>query len=110
MASPPSRLPSGAVTVAEAVQHHVTLGSLLAARRESERCMALAEPLLGDGLRQALRPGPLDAGIWVMLAAHGQAAAKARHLLPRITECLREAGLAVQEVRVRVSPVTKSLG
>jgi hypothetical protein len=67
--------------------------------------MAVARPLLGAGLGSALRPGPCEEATWVMLASHGQAASKARQLLPRIAEALQKAGLGVTEVRVRVSPL-----
>jgi len=103
-ASPPH--PPGTLAVSQALQAHVTLSALLASRRLAERCMEVARPVLGAGLSAQLRPGPCEGDTWVLLAANGQAAAKARHLLPRVSQSLQAAGVAISEVRVRVSPVS----
>ena len=90
--------------MAEALQGHETLGALLDRWRTAQRCLHAAGPVLGPALAAALRPGPLQDDCWVILADSGTAASKVRQLLPRITVTLREAGIPVSEVKVRVAP------
>jgi hypothetical protein len=96
--------PPGTRSLAEALQGHATLGALLGSWRTAQQCMQTAQPIIGSGLAGLLRPGPLQEGVWVLLADSGPAAAKARQLLPRIAAALQTRGLPVTEVKVRVSP------
>ena len=95
-----------ALSLAEALQGHATLGALLSSWRAAQECMQVARPVLGPGLAALLRPGPLQEGRWVLLADNGTAASKTRQLLPRVQAALQAKGLAVSEVQVRVSPRT----
>lgn len=88
----------------DALRGHAALGALLDGWRVSQECMQAARPILGQGLEASLRPGQLQDGQWVLLAANGPAAAKARQLLPRINEALRMRGLGVDSVKIKVSP------
>lgn len=92
-----------ALAVSEAMAQNATLGGLLADWRRSAQCMEVARAVLDTGLAGLLKPGPYQDGLWVMLADHGQAAAKVRHCLPRVTAALQQAGLGVRDVQVRVS-------
>lgn len=96
-------MPQGTLKVSEALAREATLGSLLADWQRSLRCMEVARGALDAGLAGLLKPGPCQSGLWVLLADHGQAAAKARHCLPSVLEALQGAGLGVTEVQVRVS-------
>jgi hypothetical protein len=95
---------SRALSLAEALQSHATLGALLGSWRTAQECMQVARPTLGPGLATLVRPGPLQEGRWVLLADNGTAASKARQLLPRVQAALQAKGLPVSEVQVRVSP------
>jgi hypothetical protein len=70
--------------------------------------MALVRPMLGESLASQLRAGPMDATQWVLLADHGQAAAKLRQLLPRLEERLAQEGHPGLTVKVKVVPRTPS--
>lgn len=83
--------------------NHATLESLLADWRQSMRCMEVARSVLDPALAGLLKAGPCQSGLWVLLAEHGHAAAKARHCLPRVLEALQGAGMGVTEVQVRVA-------
>ena len=98
--------PPGTRSVAEALQGHETLGALLDRWKTAQRCMHEARAVLGTALAATLRPGPLQDDCWVILADSGTAASKVRQLLPRIAITLRDAGLPVSEVKVRVAPRT----
>ena len=97
---------SGTHTISEALHADAGLGALLARWHRSQRCLAVAAPVLGPALTAAMHAGPLDDGVWVLLASTPASAAKARHLLPRIQQALDAQGLGVTAVRVRVSRAT----
>ena len=94
---------SGTVAVADALQENPTLGSLLGRWRLAQECMQAALPILGPALGTSLRPGPIEAQEWTLLAASGSAAAKARQLLPTICQAVQARGLGVETVRIRIS-------
>lgn len=98
-----------AMAMADALAGSTTLGMLLAHARMSRECMQAVSPALTTTLAAHLRPGPCQDGLWVVLATNGQAAAKARQLLPRMLEMVQARGLAVNEVKVRVSPPVPGL-
>jgi hypothetical protein len=80
------------------------LARLLQRVGESRRRFDAVADLLPPGLRESVRPGPLDDAGWALLAAHGGAAAKLRQLLPRLDERLRDGGFAPLPIKVRVQP------
>ncbi|MGA1289300.1 MAG: hypothetical protein ACO3ZK_17520 [Rubrivivax sp.] len=98
--------PSGTHTISQALHAEAGLGALLARWQHSKRCLTAATPVLGVSLAGAMRPGPLEEGVWVLLASSPASAAKARQLLPRIQKALDDQGLGVTTVRVRVSRST----
>ena len=99
-------LTSGTQTISEALQAEGGLGALLARWQHSKCCLTAAAPVLGPGLAGTMRPGPMEEGVWVLLASNPASAAKARQLLPRIQQALDAQGLGVTSVRVRVSRST----
>ena len=101
-----SSQPPGTHTISQALQAEAGLGALLARWQHSKRCLIAATPVLGQPLAGAMRAGPMDEGVWVLLASSPASAAKARQLLPRIQQTLDDQGLGVTTVRVRVSRST----
>jgi hypothetical protein len=97
-------LPRRGRTSAEAIHDHPTLSSLLRSWQQAQQAMTLVRPVLGDALASQLRAGPWDGGHWVLLADHGQAAAKVRQMLPLLTARLAAEGLGEVTVKVKVSP------
>jgi hypothetical protein len=97
--------PPGTVTVAHALQESAALGSLLGRWRLSLECMQAVLPVLGPALSAQMRPGPVDDHQWTLLAATNSAAAKARQLLPRLTQAVQHLGMGIQAVRIRISPL-----
>ncbi|MFM7533224.1 MAG: hypothetical protein ACKO5J_12235, partial [Rubrivivax sp.] len=83
--------------------------SVLAGHRDAQACYALIEPLLPSGLASQLRAGPLQEGTWTIFAAGNASAAKARQLLPRLADRLREVRSDVQAVKVKIVPREESL-
>lgn len=86
------------------MQGNVALASLLQRARESQARYAAVQPLLPPGLRDTVRPGPLDDDGWQLLVAHGAAAAKLRQLLPRLEQALLAGGWQRTPIKVRVQP------
>lgn len=97
-----------AVALSEALEDSVALGHLLAQARLSRACLAAARPELGAALASQLRGGPIDDTTWTVLADNGQAAAKARQLAPNLLDIARTQGMAVTEVKIKVSPRSAS--
>ena len=104
----PARPPL-ARSLSEALQAAPTVASVLAGHRDAQACYALIEPLLPSGLASQLRAGPLQEGTWTIFAAGNASAAKARQLLPRLADRLREVRSDVQAVKVKIVPREESL-
>lgn len=94
---------NGTVALSEALEGNPTLGALLGRWRLAQECMQAAVPVLGPALAAVMRPGPVEEGAWTLLAPSGSAAAKARQLLPRLSEAVQARGLGVETVRIRIS-------
>jgi hypothetical protein len=94
----------GTFALGEALGHSTPLARLLHLARESQARFAAVSPLLPPGLREAVRPGPLDDEGWQLLVAHGAAAAKLRQLLPRLEAALQAGGWQGTPIKVRIQP------
>ena len=94
----------GTLALGDALGRSTPLARLLQLARESQARYDAVSPLLPPGLRDAVRPGPLDDEGWQLLVAHGAAAAKLRQLLPRLEEALRAKGWQGTPIKVRVQP------
>lgn len=92
----------GTLALGDALGRSTPLALLLRRARESHERFAAVAALLPPGLRETLRPGPLDDEGWTLLAAHGAAAAKLRQLLPRIDAALLAAGWRATPIKVRI--------
>ena len=94
----------GSQPLSRALEGSAPLAQLLKRARESRARYAAVSALLPEGLREAVRPGPLDDEGWMLLAAHGAAAAKLRQLLPRLEAALLQAGWQGTPIKVRIQP------
>jgi hypothetical protein len=94
--------PTSATAVSQALRGNESLASLLARVAESRRRFDTIVPLLPEGMRADVQPGPLDDTQWSLLAGNGAAAAKLRQLLPAIQAALGDAGLPAREAKVKV--------
>jgi hypothetical protein len=102
MARPiPTTLPP-ATPIGEALTRSAPLARLQALMRESHARFELVRPLLPGALSQQVRPGPVDEEGWSLLAANTAVAAKLRQLVPRLEAILRERGLPVASIRIRI--------
>lgn len=101
-ARPPPVTPN-AQSIADALRGSAPLTRLREALRDSSARFEAIRPALPGALAAHVRPGPIDAEGWSLLAANGSVAAKLRQLKPRLEDLLREAGWAMCTVRIKVS-------
>lgn len=92
----------GTWALAAALDRSQPLTVLLQRLQRSRERFAAIEPQLGEGLRSAVRAGPLDDTGWTLLVSGGAAAAKLRQLLPQLQAALLEQGWPELPIRVRV--------
>jgi hypothetical protein len=70
---------------------------------EASGRMDAVRPLIPPGLRQAVRPGPVDEEGWTLLVSSTSAAAKLRQLLPQLEQALALHGWSHSgRIRIRV--------
>ena len=104
--STPSRLPADPARrskrLLEAIEEAPTLARLAAMARESEARLHVARGVVPPALGGGLKAGGLEEGVWTLLAPSNAAAAKLRQLAPELMAALERAGLAVQNVRIKV--------
>lgn len=94
--------PRHSVSIDTALASSETLGRLGERVRASQTCLATVAPLLPAGLREQVRPGPIDEEGWTLLVPNGAVSAKLRQLLPALQARLAEAGRPQRAIRVRV--------
>lgn len=98
--------PTGSLPLGTALDRSEPLARLLARLRASRECFDAVRPALPPALRDQVRPGPLDDEAWSLLVSNSAVAAKLRQLLPALQDRLRERGLPVVEIKVRIQPPT----
>jgi hypothetical protein len=91
--------------LAQALQSSEPLARLAERLRESQRRFDCIRPALPAPLADQLRPGPVDADGWTLLAGSPAVAAKLRQLVPDIQTALDAARLASLPIRIKVLPV-----
>ena len=99
--SPYSSVPLG-LPLARALDQNASLANLARRLAQSNAryaaiCLHLPEPM-----RTQVRAGPIDDEGWSLLASNAAVAAKLRHLLPRLTDTLREQGWPELPIRVHI--------
>lgn len=76
--------------------------SLMQRLQASQQCLEVVRAVLPAAMAAHVRPGPLDDEGWTLLAANSAVSAKLRQLQPHLMEALRQKGLKVNAIRVRV--------
>ncbi len=100
-AKPPPLTPA-ALPVREALQRSAPLAHLQALLRESNGRYASILPCLPAAMARHVRPGPVDATGWSLLAANAAVAAKLRQLEPRLHDAVGAAGWPDCPIRIKV--------
>ena len=90
--------------LARAIETSEPLARLAQRMRESQQRFACVRDLLPEPLASQLRPGPVDADGWTLLASNPAAAAKLRQLVPELESRLTAEQFGGLRVRVKVLP------
>jgi hypothetical protein len=96
--------PLPGLTLATALDRSEPLNNLMQRLRDSSARLNAIAPLLPEGLKQAVRAGPLDDSHWVLLVAHAAGAAKLRQLLPELEATLKTQGWQGPTIKIKVVP------
>ena len=91
------------LSITEALQGSAPLARLRAALRDSNARFEAVRPAIPPSLHAHVKPGPVDADGWSLLAANSSVAAKLRQLVPRLEGVLREGGWPNCTVRIKIS-------
>ena len=103
MASPPvAPLSPNALPLRDALGRSAPLALLQQRLRESNARFDTLRGVLPPALAPHVRPGPLDADGWTLLAANTAVAAKLRQLQPRLEAALLDAGWPAGALRIKV--------
>ena len=102
MPSKPPPLTPPALPLKEALLRSAPLAHLQGLLRESNGRYASIGPCLPAALARHVKPGPVDAAGWSLLAANASVAAKLRQLQPRLEAVLLERGWEVSAIRIKV--------
>ena len=86
----------------QALQRSEPLARLAALMRDSNARFDTVRPYLPTALAPHVKPGPVDAAGWSLLAANASVAAKLRQLQPRLEAVLHERGWEVIAIRIKV--------
>lgn len=100
--SKPLPLVPASLPMAEALRRSEPLALLRQRLAESEGRFAAVLPCLPASLRAHVRPGPVDAGGWTLLAANAAVAAKLRQLEPRLNGALQQGRWQSSRIRIKV--------
>lgn len=90
--------------LAQAIESSEPLVRLGERLRESQRRFDCVRAILPEPLASQLRPGPIDADGWTLLASNPAVAAKLRQLVPELEGRLDGERFAVLQIRVKVLP------
>ncbi len=100
---PKPQAPSAqALTIGAALQGSAPLARLREALRDSAARFEAIRPAIPRLLQAHVKPGPVDADGWSLLAANAAVAAKLRQLGPHFETLLREGGWTNCKVRIKV--------
>ncbi|MBV5297498.1 MAG: hypothetical protein JZU64_04990 [Rhodoferax sp.] len=89
-------------TVLQASQRNPNLANLLARQKDAQDRLLSIKPLIPPALRAGVLSGPLEDGVWCLLASNNTTAAKLRQLLPAFEAHLRVQQLEVTSIRLKV--------
>jgi hypothetical protein len=91
-----------ALRLGDALGRSAPLALLQKRLHDSNARFETLRPMLPPGLLAHVKPGPLDAEGWTLLAANTAVAAKLRQLQPRLVETLRDHGWPDGSLRIKV--------
>jgi hypothetical protein len=100
--SPVAPITPSALRVQDALARSEPLALLQRRLRESNARFETLRDVMPPALALHLRPGPLDADGWTLLAANTAVAAKLRQLQPRLEAALLDAGWPAGLLRIKV--------
>ena len=100
--SKPHRPTPNALSISDALHGSVPLARLREALRDSNARFEAVRPAIPRPLLAHVKPGPVDAEGWSLLAANASVAAKLRQLGPRFEDLLRDGGWTLCAVRIKV--------
>jgi hypothetical protein len=101
--SKPTPTTPNALSITEALHGSVPLARLREALRDSNARFEAVRPAIPRPLQAHVKPGPVDADGWSLLAANASVAAKLRQLAPRLEDLLREGGWSKCTVKIRIA-------
>lgn len=90
--------------LARAIESSEPLVRLAERMRESQQRFDCIRTVLPEPLAGQLRPGPIDADGWTLLACNPAVAAKLRQLVPELQTALTMAKFATLAIRIKVLP------
>ncbi|MCX7663443.1 MAG: DciA family protein [Tepidimonas fonticaldi] len=90
------------LTLQQAVRANPVLADVAERAWVSRRLLQRVAVHLPPLLRERVTAGPLEDGVWCLLAANPSVAAKVRQLAPVLLAAARSAGGEVQTLQVRV--------
>ncbi len=102
MANPHAPVTPNAQRLRDALAGSAPLALLQRRLAESNARFDALRGALPPGLAPHVRPGPLDAEGWTLLAANGAVAAKLRQLQPRLEAALLDSGWPAAALRIKV--------
>jgi hypothetical protein len=91
-----------ALALGSALARDPVLAALLQRQRESNQRLQSLRDCLDHPLLAQLTAGPLDDSRWVLLVPDSAAAAKLKHLLPRMQQVLLSAGWPSRELKLKL--------
>lgn len=101
---PVAPLTPSATPLRDVLDRSAPLALLQARLRDSNARLVTLRGALPPALAPHVRPGPLDAEGWTLLAANAAVAAKLRQLQPRLEAALRDGGWPPGALRIKVQP------
>lgn len=93
---------NGMLSLEQAVSTAPSLAALQERIRASQRCLDTVKLLIPHNLRQHVKAGPIENTEWCLLVASAAASTKLRQLLPSMLQVLKENGLQISAIRIKV--------
>ena len=90
------------LSLEQAVDSSPSLAALQQRIRDSQRYLEWIQPVRPAGLRQHVKPGPVQDTDWCLLVNNASVSTKLRHLLPTMLSTLRQRGAQINSIRVKV--------
>lgn len=91
-----------AIPLSQAAQESPTLARLAEVARASSERLGAVRDVLPATLRAHIQAGPLEEGVWCLLASSTAVAAKLRQFTPTLVAQLNHRGLNVTSIRIKV--------